>query len=133
MKAVAADVSLRDGPGKLQVYYATWCDCEAEARQNPSLEKETHSILDVLSTWPAQHCSCACTMASWDIGVCRHTARLALVDHLHWCSCWHSSRSLLYRGYCTDEEKEEAETIEGVRSITLPQFNELVKWGILMG
>jgi len=37
------------------------------------------------------------------------------------------------RGYSTEAEKEAAQRLDGVRSITLEQFNELVKFGILMG
>ena len=38
-----------------------------------------------------------------------------------------------YRGYNTEAEREAATSLPGVRSITLEQFNELVKFGILMG
>jgi ketol-acid reductoisomerase len=37
------------------------------------------------------------------------------------------------RGYNTEAEREAATKLAGVRSITLGQFNELVKFGILMG
>lgn len=37
------------------------------------------------------------------------------------------------RGYSTAQEKEAAKTTQGVRVITLQEFNELLQWGILMG
>ena len=40
---------------------------------------------------------------------------------------------LLRRGYNTEAEREAAADLPGVRSISLEQFNELVKFGILMG
>lgn len=36
-------------------------------------------------------------------------------------------------GYCTEEDKKEAAAAPGVRVITLPQFCELLKFGIIMG
>lgn len=37
------------------------------------------------------------------------------------------------RGYNTEAEREAALQLDGVRSITLEQFNELLTFGILMG
>lgn len=36
-------------------------------------------------------------------------------------------------GYCTEEEKEEARRREGVSVLSLKQFLELLKWGLVMG
>ncbi len=41
--------------------------------------------------------------------------------------------SLRRRGYSTPEEKAAAQQLDGVRSITLKQFNELLKWGLIAG
>lgn len=40
---------------------------------------------------------------------------------------------LACRGYSTPKEKEAAKTMQGLKVITLQQFNELLQWGILMG
>ncbi len=37
------------------------------------------------------------------------------------------------RGYSTEQEKAAAAQLAGVRSITLAQGVELLRWGILMG
>ena len=37
------------------------------------------------------------------------------------------------RGYSTEAEKEAAKNTKGVRLINLTEFQELLKWGILMG
>ena len=39
----------------------------------------------------------------------------------------------LCRGYNTEAERAAALELQGVRSITLAPFNELIKFGILMG
>ena len=36
-------------------------------------------------------------------------------------------------GYCTDEERAAAARLPGVRLLTLPQFCELLRWGVVMG
>jgi hypothetical protein len=36
-------------------------------------------------------------------------------------------------GYCTEQEKLAARAMRGVTVLELPQFRELLKWGIVMG
>lgn len=36
-------------------------------------------------------------------------------------------------GYCTDEERAAAARLPGVRVLALPQFCELLRWGVVMG
>lgn len=36
-------------------------------------------------------------------------------------------------GYCTDDERALAAALPGVRPLTLPQFRELLRWGVVMG
>ena len=36
-------------------------------------------------------------------------------------------------GYCTDGERASAAELPGVRPLALPQFLELLRWGVVMG
>ena len=45
----------------------------------------------------------------------------------------HADCIIACRGYSTAQEKEAAKSTQGVRVITLQEFNELLQWGILMG
>lgn len=64
---------------------------------------------------------------SWSASLTHETAQ-------HDCSnATHDITAGVCRGYSTQAEKEAAQDTKGVRLISLNEFQELLKWGIMMG